>query len=409
MVSDWPNAIAHVDADCFYASCERLRHPELQGTPICVLSSQDACIVAKTYDAKAAGVTTGMPVWEARRKLPHAAYLPADFSYYGKLSDKLFAILSRYSPELEVYSIDEGFINLNGLRGLWRKGYQEMAGAIRDAVRNEIGITVSVGVSVTKTLAKIASDFHKPDGTTVVPGRRIGEFLQYVKVADIPGIGANRQALLHKFGITGADRFIATDEALIRRLLGKSGTDLWQELRGTPIFQLELAPRLPKSLSRTASLGTVTADRDTLAANLTHHTTRLAGELITKRYVISRLTVFLTLKSFDKLVWEARFQPPTASYFRLSQAVRESLGKLYRPEQLYRGCGVVAAEIASASSVIPDLFGATDGDERQGKLMETVVSINRKFGKETMRMLAALPLKGKKAHSRFQLPLFEVN
>jgi DNA polymerase-4/DNA polymerase V len=407
--SNWPNAVAHVDADCFFASCERLRHPELKDTPLCVLSSQDACVVAKTYDARAAGITTGMPVWEARKILPHAAYLSADFGYYGKLSDKLFAVLSRYSPELEACSIDEGFINLNGLRGLWRKGYQEIADAIRDAVRSEIGISVSVGVSVTKTLAKIASDFHKPDGTTVVSGRQIGEFLQHVKVKDIPGIGANRQALLHKFGIVSADQYIATDEALIRRLLGKSGTDLWQELRGTSIFRLELAPRLPKSIARTASLGEVTDDRDTLAAHLTHHTTRLASELITKRYVTSRLTVFLTLKSFDKLVWEARFQPPTASYFRLSAAVRESLGKLYRPEQFYRGCGVVAAEIASASSLTPDLFGATDGDERQGKLLETVVSINRKFGKETVQMLAALPLKGKKPQARFQLPLFEVN
>lgn len=409
LVSDWPNAVAHVDADCFYASCERLRHPELKDVPLCVLSSQDACVVAKTYDAKAAGISTGMPVWQARRILPHAAYLSADFGYYGRLSDQLFAILSRYSPEVEVCSIDEGFINLNGLRGLWRKGYREIADAIRAAVSSEIGITVSVGVSVTKTLAKIASDFHKPDGTTIVPGRRIGEFLQRVKVKDIPGIGANRQALLHKFGIATADRYVASPEALIKRILGKSGTDLWRELRGAPVFPLELAARLPKSIARTASLGEVTHDRETLAANLTHHVTRLASELITKRYVTSRLTVFLTLKSFDKLVWEARFQPPTASYFRLSEAVRASFGKLYRPEQLYRGCGVVAADIASAASVTPDLFGTAACDERQGRLMETVVGINRKFGKETVQMLAALPLAGKKGKPRFQLPLFEAN
>lgn len=85
LVSNWPNAIAHVDADCFYASCEQLRRPDLKGQPICVLSSQDACVVAKTYDAKAAGITTGMPVWEARKLLPRANYLSADFRYYGHL------------------------------------------------------------------------------------------------------------------------------------------------------------------------------------------------------------------------------------------------------------------------------------------------------------------------------------
>ena len=173
------------------------------------------------------------------------------------------------------------------------------------------------------------------------------------------------------------------------------------------------SPKQPKSLSRTASLDALTDDLDTLATNLAHHATRLASELITKHYVISRLRVFLILESSDKRVWEARFHPPTASYFRLSQAARDALGQLYRPEQLYRGCGVVAAEIAPASSVTPDLFGVADGDERQDqlleqdKLLETVVSINRKSGKITMP--ATLPAKGEQARTRFQLPLFEVD
>lgn len=122
LITDWPNAVAHIDADAFYASCERVRRPELAGKPVCVLSNHEAMVIAKTYDAKRRGITTGMPVWEARKLLPEAEYLPADFGYYGLMSDKLFAILRRYSPEVEVYSIDEGFMGLNGLRTLWRKG-----------------------------------------------------------------------------------------------------------------------------------------------------------------------------------------------------------------------------------------------------------------------------------------------
>ena len=116
LVSNWPNAIAHVDADCFYASCEQLRRPDLKGKPLCVLSSQDACVVAKTYDAKAAGITTGMTVWDARKLLPDAIFLPADFRYYGQISDKLFSILRRFSPTIEEYSIDEAFMDMMGLR-----------------------------------------------------------------------------------------------------------------------------------------------------------------------------------------------------------------------------------------------------------------------------------------------------
>ena len=197
LLSDWPNAVAHVDADCFFAACELARSPKLRGRPVCVMSSQDACIVAKTYDAKAVGIRTGMPVWEAKKLLPRAVYLPADFAYYGQVSDKLFAILSRFTPEVEVYSIDEAFLGLNGIRSLWRKSFAEIADTIRTAIKSEAGITASIGISVTKTLAKIASDIHKPDGTMLVPGREIQSFLAGVEIKDIPGIGGNRRALLH--------------------------------------------------------------------------------------------------------------------------------------------------------------------------------------------------------------------
>ena len=151
LLSDWPNAVAHVDADCFFAACELARSPKLRGRPVCVMSSQDACIVAKTYDAKAVGIHTGMPVWEAKKLLPRAVYLPADFTYYGQVADKLIAILSRFTPEVEVYSIDEAFLGLNGIRSLWRMGFVEIADTIRATIKSEAGITVSIGISVTKT------------------------------------------------------------------------------------------------------------------------------------------------------------------------------------------------------------------------------------------------------------------
>lgn len=408
LVSDWPHAIAHVDADCFYASCERARHPQLRDRPVCVLSSQDACVVAKTYDAKAAGITTGMPVWEAKKRLPHAECLSADFGYYGQMSDKLFAILARFSPEIEVYSIDEGFLGMHGLRGLWRKGYGEIAERLREAVHSEIGITVSVGVSVTKTLAKIASEFNKPDGTTIVPGRRILEFLHRVGARAIPGIGANREALLSKFGITTARQFAEADQRLIQRLLGKAGTELWRELRGESVFALELAPRLPKSIARTASLGEITTSREILAAHLAHHATRVATELVTKRYLAGRLAVFLRLKSFDSNSVGSHFACPTASYFTLSRAVLEALQRLYQPGELYRGCGVVASEISAAVSITPDLFGVMARDERQGALFETLDAINLKYGSGTALMLASLPVKRHGKSRRFRYPLIEV-
>jgi DNA polymerase V len=407
-LSDWPNAVAHVDADCFFAACELARSTKLRGRPVCVMSSQNACIVAKTYDAKAAGIHTGMPVWEAKKLLPRAAYIPADFAYYGQVSDKLFAILSRFTPEVEVYSIDEAFIGLNGIRSLWRKNFSEIADTIRATVNSELGITVSIGISLTKTLAKIASDTHKPDGSTLVPGREIRSFLAGVKIKNVPGIGRSREALLHKLNIFTALDYTRADPVLARRLLGKLGTDLWRELRGMPIFPLELAARVPKSVARTASLGRVSTQRDFIAAHLTHHTTRLVTELVSKRYLAQRLTVFLTLKSFASQAIETRFAVPNANVFDFSRAVRDAFARLYRSGERYRGCGVIATEIRPAVERSLDLFEKVRNDERKERLMHTVDTLNKKYGNHTILMLAAAPVVKRKKASRFRLPMFEV-
>ena len=410
LISNWPNAIAHVDADCFFASCEQLRRPDLKGQPVCVLSSQDACVVAKTYDAKAAGITTGMPVWEARKLLPQANYLSADFRYYGQISDKLFAILRRYSPAVEEYSIDEGFMDLNGLRSLYRKPYRAIADEIRTTVRHEAGITVSVGISVTRTLAKMASEYNKPNGTTIVAGRRIHDFLQHVSVRDIPGIGGNRQALLNKFDIHTAADFVDVPEREIRRLLGKAGTDLWHELNGTPLYKIEAEAKLPKSVARTASLGEVTQDKQTIRAHLLGHAMRLSKELITRRLAARQLTVFLTLKSFDKQASTSDLPYPSADYFLLASEAGRVLDDLYDPDCHYRACGLIASDIAIRQSGSFDMFQMAEQqrEEKHLRLLETLHAINHKHGDNVLSICGSIQKRrAGGAMRRFVYPVLE--
>lgn len=411
LVSNWPNAIAHVDADCFFASCEQLRRPDLKGRPICVLSSQDACVIAKTYDAKAAGITTGMPVWEARKLLPQANYLSADFRYYGQISDKLFAILRRYSPVVEEYSIDEGFMDLNGLRSLYRKPYRAIADEIRSTVRHEAGITVSIGISVTRTLAKMASEYNKPNGTTIVAGRRIHDFLEHVGVRDIPGIGGNRQALLNKFGIRTAADFVDAPEREIRRLLGKAGTDLWHELNGTPLYQVGTGAKLPRSVARTASMGEVTQDRQTIRAHLLNHAMRLSRELVTKRLTAGQLTVFLTLKSFDKQTSTSDLPYPSADYFLLAGETGRVLDELYDPDRHYRACGLIASDIAMRQPGSFDLFQMAEQqqeEERHLQLLETLHAINHKYGANVLSICGAMQKRSAGGEmGRFGYPVLE--
>lgn len=408
--ADWHNAIAHIDADCFYVACEMTRRPDLRGRPVCVLSNQGAFAIAKSYDAKAKGVTTGMSVWDAKRLVPDAEFLMPDFRFYGQLSQKLFNILRRYSPEVEIYSIDEAFMEMNGIRTLWRKGFRQLADEIREAVKREVGITVSIGIANTRTLAKIASESNKPDGTTVVPGRRIERFLADIAVIDIPGIGKSREALLHKFAIRTAADFIHADEALIHRLLGRHGMVLRQELNGQSVLPLQPQAPLPKSVARTASMGQVSDERMLIAAHLSHHTHRLVADLVARGLMAERVNVFLTLKSFEKSGVEMRLDCPTSSLQKISDAVRKAFMLLYRPGTLYRGCGVVATRIGRAGAVTHDLFGAVQSDQRQRELVKTIERINRKHGNHMVTSAVTTLLhKHRPQEPRFRYPLLSAS
>ena len=406
-ISDWPNAIAHIDADCFYASCEQLRHPGLKGRPVCVLSNQNAFVVAKTYDAKAKGVTTGMSVWDAKKLVPNAAFLTPDFRYYGQISNKMFSILRRYSPQVEVYSIDEAFLDMNGIRSLWRKSFRQIADDIRQAIREEIGITVSVGVSCTRTLAKISSESNKPDGSTVIPGRRIARFLAEIPVSDIPGIGRNRTALLEKFSIRTSLEYAQTDKHMIDRLMGKMGMGLWHELNGQSVYGLETEARLPKSVARTSSMGQVTTDGNLIEAYLSYHTQRLVSDLVAKNILAQRITVFLTLETFEKTGTEIRLVDPTNSLKTVSRAVHKALSAIYQKGQQYRASGVIATHIVPEGSATMDLFGEEgDADQKQRELVQVMGEINRRYGNHSMTSGQASTLGKRKSDTiRFQYPL----
>jgi len=405
MDDDWPNAIAHVDCDAFYASCEAARHPELRGRPICVLSNHDAMVVAKSYDARALGIRTGMPVWEARRLAPYGAFLSPDFRFYGQLSAQMFSILGRYSPVVEVYSIDEGFIDFNGIRLLWHKSYEELADAIRHAVWHELGITVSVGVSVSRTLAKMASEHHKPNGTTVVSDRDIEPFLAKLDVGEIPGIGHKRAALLYNMNIDTALQFARADEALIQQLLGRHGQLLRHELNGRAVLKLESVPPLPKSMAKTASMGRTSDKRRIIAAYLGYHALRLVADLVAKQLLASRLFLFLTLESFERRGLAVHLDVPTNSLKRINGAVHQALAGLFVVGETYRGCGVVATRLQREGQAQPDLFGLMREDLRQQQLMQTMNAINRRFGDQAISTAQVCAIKGRRAGPRFCYPL----
>ena len=192
-----PRAILHIDGDAFFASCEQSRRPQLQGRPV-VTGKERGIAASMSYEAKARGVRRGMRLADIRKICPEAVILPTDYETYSLLSTRFFAIVRRYTPEVEAYSIDECFCDVTGLRRPLRMSYVQIAERIKHDLDTELGFTFSVGLAPNKVVAKIASKWAKPSGLTTISGRELHRYLAKLSVEHIWGIGHQTTALLQK-------------------------------------------------------------------------------------------------------------------------------------------------------------------------------------------------------------------
>ena len=233
-LSSWPQAILHLDADAFFASCEQAIHPELRGRPV-ITGKERGIVAAASYEAKAKGVQRGVRLSDVKKICPDAVILPSDYETYSLFSVRMFEILRRFSPDVEEYSIDEAFVDLTGLRRSFHGSYESIARAMQETIQKELGLSVSVGVSLSKVLAKIGSKHKKPHGITMIPGREIHLFLENLPVEKVWGIGPNTAAYLNKCGITTALQFARKDEEFVKKHLSKPYQEIWHEPNGRSV------------------------------------------------------------------------------------------------------------------------------------------------------------------------------
>jgi len=187
-LSSWPRAILHIDGDAFFTSCEEAIHPELKGKPV-ITGAERGIVACASYAAKKMGVKRGVSLRDARAICPGLILLASDYETYSLFSRRIFTIMRRFTPEVEEYSIDEAFADITGLRRPLRSSYEAIARKIKMEIQRDTGLTVSVGLSLTKVLAKVGSKWRKPDGLTVIPGRAIASYLQELPIEKIWGIG----------------------------------------------------------------------------------------------------------------------------------------------------------------------------------------------------------------------------
>lgn len=227
--------IFHCDCNNFYASCECLERPELKEVPMAVAGDPEArvgVVVAKNEIAKRRGVKTTDTVWQARKKCPEIVFVPPRHGYYRQISDRVNLIYRDYTDFVEPASIDESYLDLSGTLGYYHMTARELADSIRERVRNEIGITISVGVANNKIFAKMGSDYRKPDATTVILGDDYRDILWPLPVSDLIFAGKASVTLLNGKGINTVGELALQPRERIRTLLGKGGETLWDYANG---------------------------------------------------------------------------------------------------------------------------------------------------------------------------------
>jgi DNA polymerase V len=319
--------IGHVDCDCFYVSAERVRFPHLWGMPMGVLGNHGACIIAKSYEAKAAGITTGMPIWEALPICPDAVFVKRDFAWYEVLSRKLLALVQEVSPRVEYYSIDEMFFTAS-------RAELADAQSLQRAISRRVGVPSSVGVAPTKTLAKLCSDGAKPLGCRVIASegdRR--DLLAGLAVTEVTGIAARTAAKLAEHGITTCDQFAAAERAFIRWLLTKTGEDLWWELNGTPVMEVLPRRKAHKFIARGGSIGKPSRDRQRVAAFVVRNTERLIEALNHYQVCCDTLTLELSFREVRSRAVRCTLLGSTAELNTLRDAALWLLPRTWLPAE----------------------------------------------------------------------------
>jgi nucleotidyltransferase/DNA polymerase involved in DNA repair len=380
--------VGHLDADCFYVSAERVRYGHLIGVPVGVIGNQGACVIAKSYEMKRAGVGTGMPIWDALKVCPDGLYVKRDFRWYEVLSRLMLEVVREYSPRVEYYSIDEFFFAVTPAPGQDEQCYGEM---LRDRIWERVRVPVTVGIGRTKTLAKLVSDTAKPFGAKVLLDRAAEEvLLASHPVTEVAGIAGRRERALLPWGIRTCLDMAQADRRLIRRLLTASGEALWWELNGEPV--LPITPRrIPhKVLSRGGSFGEPTDDPSTLWAWLVRNLERLIEELEYHAVLTGRVAVWIGYRG--GLAGEGRrtLVAPDNQFGVLLEAFRPCIRQAWLPGQAANRMHLFAEELRPNSDRQLSLFD--DHAPRAQALSDLKRAVNDQHGRFQLRSAATLPL-----------------
>lgn len=371
--------IVHVDLDAFFAAVEQRDHPELRGRPVIVGGgpTDRGVVSAASYEARAFGVHSAMPLRTAAALCPNGVFLPVRGAVYAAVSREIMAILHRYTPLVEPVSIDEAFLDVTASLALFGPG-EAIARQLKAAIRAETGLTASVGVATSKLVAKIASDLRKPDGLVVVPPGEEAAFLAPLPVERLWGVGPRTAAVLRECGVQTIGDLVALPDALLERRLGRHGPVL--RLRALGIDPEPVVPRRPpKSISHEHTFDVDTADPEVIEATLLALAEGVAGRLRASGARAGTVAVKIRDARFRTITRQVRLAEPTD----LAESIWRAALELVRPE--VRGVRVRLLGIAAEHLETATQLGLFDASlERRRRLERAADELRRRFGRRAV-------------------------
>jgi DNA polymerase V len=393
---------ALVDVNNFYVSCERVFNPALERRPVVVLSNNDGCAVARSNEVKALGVGMGEP-WFQFRELARQhgiVALSSNYALYADMSNRVVSILRDYSPNVEVYSIDESFLALDGLGGLWPSASM-MGQSIRSRIRQWIGLPVCVGIGPTKTLAKLANHIAKKhpafdgvcDLVAMDPDRR-DALMAAIEVGEVWGVGRRIEARLQASGIRTVKDLREASPAWLRSRFGVVMERTGAELRGLSCLALEQGSPAKKQIISSRSFGRPVPSLAELSEALASHASHAAAKLRRQDGAAHAIHVFIRTNPFRE---EPQYSngmviplPNATSDTRLLvRAALFGLKQIYREGFAYGKAGVMLMEIGEARVTQGSLLPAHGAGDRSERLMQAVDRLNQRYGRDTLSVFAS--------------------
>ncbi len=367
-VRSWPSVILHLDGDAFFSSVIQALHPELKGKPL-VTGRERGIAVAVSYEAKKYGVERCMTISQVRKLCPSCIIMSSDYSMYSLFSRKMFEILRRYSPYVEEYSVDEAFADLKGLRRPLHMNYREIGQAVKNEIENTLGISISVGISLTKSLAKLASSYRKPSGLVVIDGLLIEQFLRTIPIKKVWGIGENTGSYLQKIGLDTIGKFVAKPESFILKHLSKPYWEIWRELHGEKVFELDTHDKTTyKSIQDTGTFWPATNNPDVLWSKLLSHIESAFEKARHFGYSVKRISIFLKTQKFTYHATEIKLPTQTLYPLLIHQLIKRHFYQIYKQGVLYRATGCTISELEDNTLMQASLFDTEEHQEKAKKV-----------------------------------------